>query len=1143
MPDVIVTELLEEDPPVDSDAWLALLKEASEELQLAQTATLGTPTAHRRSARRGAADNEGHSHYMRAGATPLGRRYMTEGVTTVPGQTFGIEIEFMGGDPTAIAHDLYLRGLVAYDGMAGYHSDQRTPGKWILERDVSVNGEIVSPVLTDTPQTWKDLATICEVVRRHGGYVDASTGAHVHVGVKSSGLEHTVRDVRTVVALTRWSEDLLYRLSSGSVAPFHRGSFNGYNYCGRMNERTFERQQVANTLEADVELMGSHHAGLNLGNLTNNVASRTIEFRHNDCILDPERLQANILVDCAIMAAATHLDLADVPTVPHPLGYYAEQHTSGEDLLEEFCDVVLSTPEQKLKVCSVFERTKWQDFQGGNQAVALIRDAVIPREMERIQEWAQANRVRLRDGDLEWLIQFVDWREAAPSPDDATTAARQAALAWSRQPLERDAYNVTRRTQVRSKRALALLSAPELAELGKALVDRAQEKRIVLSPLEVRWCTAVASPQDVSFALLAPTRRTEELFLRWMREPRVRGRGLDVRDSTTLDDRLGRYEFLTPYSTLRNTITDTVAQALGTPLSDAAQDAIRRVVRKDLKFSLEAIPAPREWAALLAALEPKREGTHLGALVSEYGQAAAGCEIMLGSMTREGRTATDLETSWVQEAVMAETQAQAVALAASEIPSVRCATAYLEWRHALPADQMGKRWNAERANFDSVVQRSIDRDIYPRASQQDARDAVKAFRRTLGRAPTATEQEWMVARLGREDTSYAEAPTTEVRQCLIGYLATPVAGDLPFRSQWQHQRDATRRSAVFETMCLSVDDEVARGDARSGAQVAPPDTDWVHEWLVSHGTKEPTSVAQGVLATNILASRVGRLDTLSADERELWQDISHGWDSIRRTALVHARASDEVAALRQSSGSVSGYDSDWLTAMMGGEVPSEGMPQWDVAPAYAAWRQLVAQTGVAPTDFDGTAAPWVSEIYVGNWERWRERQVTVVAKEQLVAMLVESGSDPDGARAWADRISGCVASSDALPPREADMLTTAAWMVHSPQGDPVTVAAFAEKRDAQWAAACMEISGAHRTWHPLGDGRRWRVARKQAANALAQPDAPEGQGPEPLPASPWESHSQNRSAAAGTSTREQPLPLPQAPGLQREMALHGPDVS
>ncbi len=137
-----------------------------------------------------------HEQLMRMART-AGATYEREDVIGDPNQTFGVEIEFDGADPGAVARALHAAGLSTSPTQRGYHS-ARQPGEWVCERDSTVTGEIVSPVLRDTPETWSQLEQVCSILQSNGARATARTGGHVHVGADSAGMDHDVNRFRRV---------------------------------------------------------------------------------------------------------------------------------------------------------------------------------------------------------------------------------------------------------------------------------------------------------------------------------------------------------------------------------------------------------------------------------------------------------------------------------------------------------------------------------------------------------------------------------------------------------------------------------------------------------------------------------------------------------------------------------------------------------------------------------------------------------------------------------------------------------------------------------------------------------------------------------------------------------------------------------
>ncbi len=306
------------------------------------------------------ANDELHERLMELAGTAAGHQYERENVIGDPNQTFGIEIEFDGANPTEVARALHDAGLASSPRQERYHSSQRRPGMWTVETDATVTGELVSPVLRDTPETWAQVERVCSVLSAHGARVTTQTGGHIHVGVDSSGLDHDVNRFRRVARTCAWAEDLMYRLAAGTGPDGrrHRGAGNCYNWCGPMRSGDFENARDLGELAHRVG--SSHGVGLNYGNITG--SRRTVEYRYFDSSLDPARLQANVQLACWLTRRAGELSDSAIPRERVRLGSNrgATDQRQGERLLRRFADLVFVRPQDKLRLYWLFRRSAWQ---------------------------------------------------------------------------------------------------------------------------------------------------------------------------------------------------------------------------------------------------------------------------------------------------------------------------------------------------------------------------------------------------------------------------------------------------------------------------------------------------------------------------------------------------------------------------------------------------------------------------------------------------------------------------------------------------------------------------------------------------------------------------------------------------------------
>jgi Putative amidoligase enzyme len=295
-------------------------------------------------------NEELHRRLLEMARRPEAAVYEHEDVIGDPHQTFGVEIEFDGADPQVVARRLYEAGLTASPYQEGYHSGRRQPGRWSLERDATVAGELVSPVLRDTAETWEQLERVCQILRECGARTSSRTGGHVHVGADEADLDHNLERLRRVARTCAWSEDLMYRLAAatGRGGASHRGVGNGFRWCGPMRDPG-AIEQARNVNDLAHRVGASHGVGLNYGNLLS--GTRTIEYRYFDSSLDPVRLQANIKLACWLSKRAGAMAEQDLPAGRHSLGSHQQRGGDRQDLLlRRFADLVFVRPRDKLKL-------------------------------------------------------------------------------------------------------------------------------------------------------------------------------------------------------------------------------------------------------------------------------------------------------------------------------------------------------------------------------------------------------------------------------------------------------------------------------------------------------------------------------------------------------------------------------------------------------------------------------------------------------------------------------------------------------------------------------------------------------------------------------------------------------------------------
>lgn len=248
--------------------------------------------------------------------------FQTENVTNgvcspESGRGFGIEIEYdlPGGSNRnevmqAIARDLHEEGLSDINNWTRYHGYRGN--RWHIERDCSVAGEVVSPILHDTPEHWEELRKVCEIIKRHGGRASTKTGGHIHMGIKSappgatrrfSGDPSVEQTKANVLQIYGGYKDTLRRLTTNMDRKKHRTS----SYCAPISQSSIRDRIISinqHSTPRGRDAVNLNHRG-------------RVEFREPDGSIDPAEIQARVIVASGIVAAAERARYSPNATLHH----------------------------------------------------------------------------------------------------------------------------------------------------------------------------------------------------------------------------------------------------------------------------------------------------------------------------------------------------------------------------------------------------------------------------------------------------------------------------------------------------------------------------------------------------------------------------------------------------------------------------------------------------------------------------------------------------------------------------------------------------------------------------------------------------------------------------------------------------------
>lgn len=293
----------------------------------------------------------------------------------VPGsRRFGVEIEFVlprnVNRETAlnnILKDLREAGLTSQTRMNHYHQGARSGwNEWSLERDCTVTGELVTPILSDSPEDWEKMRKALEILKRHGAKTSTRAGSHVHV---STGTYAGVVSKHTeLVRIAKENEDILYR----AAADPSRGTHRGDSYC-RPNVDTprvdVHKSDPAGLIRGiDDYSHASHTAMINLSASTRASTTAHAEFRMWDASLDLATIQQQVATSVAMVEAAERTIENEEFSRPRSenavlgsLGEARSQEVSDEALAKvvAFVDKTFRRQEDRKRFLAMFAVGKW----------------------------------------------------------------------------------------------------------------------------------------------------------------------------------------------------------------------------------------------------------------------------------------------------------------------------------------------------------------------------------------------------------------------------------------------------------------------------------------------------------------------------------------------------------------------------------------------------------------------------------------------------------------------------------------------------------------------------------------------------------------------------------------------------------------
>jgi hypothetical protein len=277
------------------------------------------------------------------------------------GRAAGIELEFdlpegMSEEQKqkaihAIGKALYTQGLIKStvlmekdEAIAGGYSDTHKGG-WLFVRDDTCAGEIVSPLMKDTRETWTVVETVLNIVKKYGASASVNTGFHVHV---STADYETSIPIDRLINNYNSNEDIIMRLAANPKTGKHRG----IGHCARNITPSLGTKPVAEARLYQIEdpVSGDQrNAAINMLGIRGETSDH-IEYRAFDGTLDAFTIQNQILLSLALTQDA----MRDTQTLESLNSGLKGTHASERD------DKYLSNESSK-QVRAFLDRLFWRD--------------------------------------------------------------------------------------------------------------------------------------------------------------------------------------------------------------------------------------------------------------------------------------------------------------------------------------------------------------------------------------------------------------------------------------------------------------------------------------------------------------------------------------------------------------------------------------------------------------------------------------------------------------------------------------------------------------------------------------------------------------------------------------------------------------
>lgn len=329
---------------------------------------------------------------------------------------FGIEIE-ANNVKTKGENGLYTGESAKYIKDKNWHMATKKEESLVAEG----GAELVSPILHDAEEDWKDISDICEHIKKFPGknddkvVADEKCGLHVHFDAEQ--LLKNPDAMKTFLNIYAESEEILYKMCNEKNNPIRKGAINrdlkGIHFISALWRKGMAApsgekilKQIQNgTLKVSYKKFGKlrmlaskyklderRYYGLNLTNLGNS-KKNTVEFRMANGTLNPEVIKQNVFLYASLINIA-------IESTKNPEKYqdrlkdFFDTNVNEQQKAENFLNLIIENPKDKriymerwesVKNAEVFQKNTSKGFAKNRFKKEQFKEIVArtPYEMVR----------------------------------------------------------------------------------------------------------------------------------------------------------------------------------------------------------------------------------------------------------------------------------------------------------------------------------------------------------------------------------------------------------------------------------------------------------------------------------------------------------------------------------------------------------------------------------------------------------------------------------------------------------------------------------------------------------------------------------------------------------------------------------------